>query len=64
VGQTTAPMRNDAKMNLLVVCDKRLAGENAPTRAQIEDRLVNQRLSMLGRRYLRDIRNQATIENK
>jgi peptidyl-prolyl cis-trans isomerase SurA len=64
VGQTTAPMRNDANMNVLIVCDKRLAGENAPTREQIEDRLVNQRLSMLGRRYLRDVRNQATIENK
>ncbi|WAC48680.1 peptidylprolyl isomerase [Asticcacaulis sp. SL142] len=64
VGQMTAPMRNDVNMNVLVVCDKRLAGENAPTREQIEDRLVNQRLSMLGRRYLRDVRNQATIENK
>lgn len=64
VGQMTAPMRNDANMNVLVVCDKRLAGDNAPTKAQIEDRLVNQRLSMLGRRYLRDVRNQATIETK
>lgn len=61
-GQTTAPLRNAANVDVLYVCDKRLAGENAITRDQVEDNLVNQRLAMLGKRYLRDLRNSATIE--
>ncbi|WP_246050432.1 peptidylprolyl isomerase [Asticcacaulis tiandongensis] len=61
-GQVTEPMRNDLNMNVLYVCDKTLAGDNAPTRAQIEDKLMADKVAMLGRRYLRDIRAGATIE--
>jgi peptidyl-prolyl cis-trans isomerase SurA len=61
--QTTPPMRNDQNMNVLFVCDRQLAGENAVTRDQIQSSLVNERISMLGKRYLRQIRAGATIEN-
>ncbi len=61
-GQITAPLRNTANVNLLYVCDKRLAGDNAITRDQVQENLVNQRLAMLGKRYLRDLRTSATIE--
>ena len=61
--QTTAPLRNSQNMNILYVCDRQLAGDNALTRQQVETNLVNQRLSMLGRRYLRELRSTATIES-
>ncbi len=61
--QTTAPLQNGSAMKVLYVCDKRLAGDNALTRDQVESQLVNNRLAMLGKRYLRDLHNTATIED-
>ena len=61
--QATPPMRNDQNMNVLFVCDRQLAGENAVTRDQIQSSLVNERTAMLGKRYLRQLRAGATIEN-
>ena len=62
-GQTTAPLRSAVNMNVLYVCDRRLAGDDAVTRDQVENNLVNQRLSMLGKRYLSELHSTATIEN-
>ncbi|HVZ29231.1 MAG TPA: peptidylprolyl isomerase [Asticcacaulis sp.] len=61
--QSTAPMRNAQNVNVLYVCDRRLAGDNAVTRDDLESNLVNERVSMLGKRYLRELRATATIEN-
>jgi peptidyl-prolyl cis-trans isomerase SurA len=61
--QTTAPMPNGGEMKMLYVCDKRLAGDNAITREEVENRLVDNRLAMLGKRYLRDLHATATIED-
>lgn len=61
--QVTEPLRNAQNMNVLYVCDRQLAGDNALGRDQVENNLVNQRLSMLGKRYLRELRSTATIEN-
>jgi peptidyl-prolyl cis-trans isomerase SurA len=63
-GQTTGPLRNSQEMNLLYVCSRQLAGDNALSRDQLENNLVNQRLAMLGKRYLRELRAAATIENR
>ena len=62
-GQSTGPARNSVNVNVLYACDRRLAAADALTREQIESRLVNQRLSMLGKRYLRELHGTATIEN-
>ncbi len=61
--QSTVPMRNAQNVNVLFVCDRQLAGDNAVTRDQIQESLVNERLAMLGKRYLRELRSSATIEN-
>ncbi|EGF90766.1 PPIC-type PPIASE domain protein [Asticcacaulis biprosthecium C19] len=61
--QVSQPVRNSQFMNVVYVCDRRLAGENALTREQVESQLVNTRLAMLGKRYLRELRGSATIEN-
>ena len=46
------------------VCGKRAAGASQPDRDQIENRLTGQQLSMISRRYMRDLRNSATIETR
>mgnify|MGYP002623733225 CR=1 FL=1 len=63
-GEVSAPMRTDAGYQLLIACDREDVGEAPPlpTRSDIEDRLYDQELSMLARRYLRDLRRDATIE--
>jgi peptidyl-prolyl cis-trans isomerase SurA len=62
-GEVTAPLKNSQNTNILYVCSRQLAGDNALSRSQLEDNLVNQRLAMLGKRYLRELRAAATIEH-
>lgn len=63
-GQLSAPIRTPAGLHLVAVCGKRQSGAQIPTSAQIENRLFGQQLSMISRRYLRDLRNSATIETR
>ncbi|MBO9709981.1 MAG: peptidylprolyl isomerase [Caulobacter sp.] len=64
VGQISDPIRTDAGLHLIAVCGKRQSGAQAPTHDQIENRLRNQQLAMISKRYLRDLRNSATIETR
>lgn len=64
VGQVSDPIRTDAGMHLIAVCGKRQGGANAPNHEQIENRLRGQQLALIAKRYLRDLRNQATIETR
>jgi peptidyl-prolyl cis-trans isomerase SurA len=65
VGEVSAPIRTDAGLHLVAVCGKRASGAAAPpTAAQIESRLRGEQLAMISRRYLRDLRNSATIETR
>lgn len=64
VGQISDPIRTDAGMHLIAVCGKRQGGANAPSHDQIENRLKGQQLALISKRYLRDLRNQATIETR
>jgi peptidyl-prolyl cis-trans isomerase SurA len=63
-GQTSAPIRTAAGLHVLAVCGKRAAGDTATDPRQIENRLLAQQLSMISRRYMRDLRNSATIETR
>jgi peptidyl-prolyl cis-trans isomerase SurA len=63
-GQVSAPVRTDAGLHLLALCDRRQGGANQMTREQIEDRLYGQELAMIAKRQLRDLRNSATIESR
>lgn len=63
-GQLSAPIRTPAGLHLVAVCGKRQSGGQIPSAQQIENRLVNQQLSMISKRYLRDLRNSATIETR
>ena len=63
-GQVSQPVRTDAGLHLIAVCDKHPGGADQMTRDQIEDRLYGQELSMIAKRQLRDLRNSATIETR
>jgi peptidyl-prolyl cis-trans isomerase SurA len=64
VGELSAPIRTKVGMHILAVCGKRAAGTAQVDHDQIENRLRGQQLSMIARRYMRDLRNSATIETR
>lgn len=49
-------------IELLVVCNRRDDLGNMPDRKQIKERLFNEKIGMMSRRHLRDLRRDATIE--
>lgn len=61
-GAFSQPVRTPVGVHVLAVCGRRLAGAGVPTRDQVGSRLYGQQLTMLAKRYLRDLRNSATIE--
>ncbi|WP_091738639.1 peptidylprolyl isomerase [Phenylobacterium immobile] len=64
VGQVSDPIRTAAGLHLVAVCGKQITGEGVPDHDQIENRLYGQQISMVSRRYMRDLRNSATIETR
>lgn len=64
VGTISAPVRTPLGVHLLAVCGRRMGGPDVPTFQQVENRLQNQNLAMLARRYIRDLRADALIEEK
>jgi len=61
VGGATEPIRSERGVEMLVICGHRPAQGEMPTRAQIDDTLYEQQLSMMGRRHLRDLRRDAVV---
>ena len=64
VGQVSDPIRTAAGLHLVAVCARRSASAGQANKEQIEQRLYGQQLSMIARRYMRDLRTSATIETK
>lgn len=68
VGEVSQPLRGAAGIHLLMVCERRdpeglgAAQEDPGTREDIAQRLENERIERLARRYLRDLRKQAFVE--
>jgi peptidyl-prolyl cis-trans isomerase SurA len=63
-GQLSQPIRTKVGLHVLAVCGKRSAGAAQVNHDQIESRLTGQQLDMISRRYMRDLRNSATIETR
>jgi peptidyl-prolyl cis-trans isomerase SurA len=77
-GKTSTPMRSPMGLHLIIVCKKEVEEARAPVRPvrqasaeaepsmpnpqEIQGRLYNQQLSMMSRRYLRDLRRDAVVE--
>lgn len=63
-GQTSEPIRTSVGLHILTVCAKGSAGGTGISAEQVEGRLYSQQLSMIARRYMRDLRTAATIETR
>ncbi len=62
-GQASKPVENPQGAMIFMVCSKHYAeGAGIPSDEQIADQLINTRLAMLSRRYLRDLRRDSTVE--
>ncbi|MFB3102326.1 MAG: peptidylprolyl isomerase, partial [Alphaproteobacteria bacterium] len=60
VGVASAPLRNPSGVQIIMVCERQETG--ALPRDQIRDTLLRQRIDMLARRYLRDLRRSAFVD--
>lgn len=61
-GDATDPVRTKNGYLVFFVCGREAIGETAIPREEVESQLFNQQLSMMARRYLRDLRRDATVE--
>jgi peptidyl-prolyl cis-trans isomerase SurA len=61
-GQASEVVETAAGLQIFVVCSREMAGAGIPTTQQIENELRNQQLNLAARRWLRDIRSNATVE--
>lgn len=64
VGSVSSPVRTPLGLHLLGVCGRRAGGAQAPDARNVENQLFRQNLATLGRRYMRDLREDALIEFK
>tara|TARA_Y100001936_G_scaffold210370_1_gene217101 strand:+ start:382 stop:1656 length:1275 start_codon:yes stop_codon:yes gene_type:complete len=62
VGKASAPVRTPSGISIFMICDKKLPEANLPTAEQIKDRLTQERLAVLVRRYMRDLRSAAVVD--
>ncbi len=61
-GENTGVMQSGSGLQALIVCDRTIAGPGVPTRDDLEGQLRGQQLSLLSRRWLRDLRRDSTVE--
>ena len=59
IGQPSQPVSLSGGLSVLVVCDR---AESGIDRNRIQERLTAQRLDMLSRRYMRDLRRNANVD--
>lgn len=61
-GQASPVLETGAGLQVFILCDRRIGGPGMPGPSDVENQIINQQLSMLARRWLRDLRNDATVE--
>lgn len=61
-GDRTQVLETPAGRQAFLVCERSIGGPGMPTRDEVEDQLRGQQLSNQSRRWLRDLRREATIE--
>lgn len=64
IGTISSPVRTPLGVHLLAVCGRRVGGSEAPDARAVENQIFRQNIATLGRRYMRDLRNDALIEYK
>jgi peptidyl-prolyl cis-trans isomerase SurA len=63
VGGVAGPFRVAEGLQVVALCSK-MGGDGLPTRDAISQQLLLQKLEAAGRRYMRDLRRQATVDIK
>ncbi|WP_428681809.1 peptidylprolyl isomerase [Reyranella sp.] len=63
IGGTAGPFRVAEGLQVVALCSK-VGGDGMPTREAIQQQLLIQKLDAAGRRYMRDLRRQATVDIK
>ncbi len=61
-GEISASVRTDKSIDLIVVCDQKDDQGRSITRDQIENNIYQQKMSMMSRRHMRELRRDAVIE--
>ena len=65
VGEVSEPINAAGGVTVLAVCGRsHTAGADLPSRDQVEAQLIDQQLALADRRWMRDLRSDATIETK
>ena len=60
--QMSQPLRGPNGVMLLMVCERESQTAGLPSRAQIKDKLFREKIDLLARRYLRDLRRAAFLD--
>jgi peptidyl-prolyl cis-trans isomerase SurA len=63
-GQVSEPLRSDQGLHLIAVCNKRTNAAQGMDHDEIENLLFGKQLTMISKRYVRDLRNSADIETR
>ncbi len=64
-GEVAQPFMSAAGVEIIVRCDQRvekIVAYQMPTRQEVQNRLFQDQMSMMARRYLRDLRRDAVVE--
>ena len=64
VGEIGGPVRTKAGLHLVALCARRASGVQQASKEDVENRLYGEQLSMVARRFLRDLHNSATIDSR
>ncbi len=62
IGEISRPIRTPSGISIFMVCSKKLPKIKLPTAQQIRVRLKRKRLSILIRRYMRDLRSTSVVD--
>ena len=62
VGRASQPLRSENGIHVFMVCERTGVVSEKPTREEVADTLGQQRLDLLERRFLRDLRRNATVD--
>ncbi|WP_168190327.1 peptidylprolyl isomerase [Luteithermobacter gelatinilyticus] len=62
VGKATAPLKESGGYRIFIVCDKKAPEVQVPDYETVQNTLTNQRVGLIARRHLRDLRRDAIID--
>jgi peptidyl-prolyl cis-trans isomerase SurA len=61
-GEATGVIDGQVGLQVFILCSRTIGGPGVPSIDEIEQQLIGQQLSLLARRWLRDLRREATID--